>query len=121
MLLRLLQSAIGNRKLAMPLLVLVYVDVFSVDDVVFACAARRRCTCRRRLIAQPGFRSRRWRLLIKRFSQFVRRSLQLIESVVQSLNATFSQRLLRLGNRRLNFAATAPTFSRLSVSVFSIW
>src|SRR3982751_2261314 len=86
----------------MPLLVFVDVNVFSIDHVVVSCSARR-STGGRSLIS-AGFRSWRRRLLIESLSQLVRRSLQLVESVVKFFNSTFGQCLLRLCNRSFNVA-----------------
>ena len=61
------------------------------------------------------------RLLIQGLSQFVRRGLELIESVVQLINAAFSQRRLRLSDRRLNFSSNCSYLFAIVGSVFSIW
>src|SRR6476469_9893324 len=86
----------------MPLLVLIYIDVLGIDDVVLTWITGGRSAGRRSLVTTRSFRSR-WRcLLIQRLRQFVRSSLQLIESLVESFNATFSQCLLRFRDRRFN-------------------
>src|SRR6185503_14331461 len=105
-------SSIGHQQPEMPLLVFVYVDVFGVDDVVIGSTARtrgRRRACCRSLIA-GRLRTWRWSTLVKRLGQFMRSALQPVESVVQLLNASFGQRLLRVLNRRLNFRSNRSDF-----------
>ena len=65
------QSAIGNRKSKIPSLVLVDVNIFRVDHVIFTRVARGRSSCRRRLIGAGRLCSSSCCLLVKRFGQLV--------------------------------------------------
>src|SRR5215204_5367203 len=88
------------------LLVLVNIDVLGVDDVVVAArrgaaAGRARGRARRvgLLLARRALRAA---ALIERFGQLVRGGLEVVEGVVQTVNPALFERLLRVGDGRLD-------------------
>src|SRR5689334_3047008 len=87
-------------------LVFVYVDIFSVDDVVLS-TRRRRSSGSSRLIGRRFTTATRTRLLIQSFSHLVRDRLERIECFVQPLDAAFGQGLLGIGDGGFNFARDA--------------
>src|SRR5687768_10931020 len=89
------------------LLVLVDVHVLGVDDVVVA--ARRRAAARRARggarrvgLLLAARRALRAAALIERLGQLVRSSLEVVEGVVQTVNPALFERLLRVGEGRLD-------------------
>src|SRR5262249_49840451 len=106
-----LRSSQRRRRFALPahskrvpLLVLVYVDVLSVDDVVVTTAgmSATRSARGRRLIG--GFTGRRRGLLVESFRHLMRNRLQRIEGIVHSFDAAFFDGLLGVGDCGFDFA-----------------
>src|SRR5215212_10054252 len=90
------------------LLVLVHVHVLGVDDVVVAAsgggraAARARRSARRVGLLLAARRRARAAALVERLGQLVRGGLEVREGVVETVGPALFERLLRVGNRRLD-------------------
>src|SRR5688572_31936763 len=88
------------------LLVLVNVHVLGVNDVVVAArgpaAGRAGGRARRVGLLLTARRALRAAALIERLGQLVRSGLEVIESVVQTFGSALFERLLRVGDGRLD-------------------